>query len=367
MVLSDEQIKSLAAIASDENIELAALIAVVAVESAGQIFAPGTRLPVIRWEGHYFYRLLKGNPRAMAVNLKLAAPKAGAIKNPKSQSARYDILHRAAEIDEVAAYSSISMGVGQVMGDHFKSLKFASPKAMFDSASTGLDGQVRLMTAFIKLNSLDDDIRRRDWSGFARGYNGPNYAKGGYHTKLAAEYKKAMSDPRVAGINDSSSVTPSAKSMLRLGSKGARVREVQQLLVRTGASIKVDGDFGLATRAAVKKFQTIVRIEADGVVGPKTFEALSKFMSAPTEKLGLVSIKDLPETFQGGVSGVSGVGMMAAADKVNEIAEKISGSGGVLDYVANGLYAVGGVVIVGSIAWSLYGYVKSHRTYEGLA
>ncbi|MBO7165031.1 MAG: DUF3380 domain-containing protein, partial [Muribaculaceae bacterium] len=33
-------------------------------------------------------------------------------------------------------------------------------------------------------------LRRKDWSGFARRYNGPSYAKRGYHTKMANAYRK---------------------------------------------------------------------------------------------------------------------------------------------------------------------------------
>jgi hypothetical protein len=35
---------------------------------------------------------------------------------------------------------------------------------------------------------LVDELRRNDWAGFARGYNGPGYADNRYDTKLASAY-----------------------------------------------------------------------------------------------------------------------------------------------------------------------------------
>ncbi|MCP1548506.1 MULTISPECIES: N-acetylmuramidase domain-containing protein [Methylorubrum] len=46
------------------------------------------------------------------------------------------------------------------------------------------------MVRFIVTNGLDDELRRHDWAGFARSYNGASYAKHGYHNKLAAALAK---------------------------------------------------------------------------------------------------------------------------------------------------------------------------------
>jgi len=64
------------------------------------------------------------------------------------------------------------------------------------------------------------------------------------------------------------------KPMLRSGSAGDEVREMQNLLVRHGATIEADGQFGGLTRAAVVDFQRGAGLGADGIVGPKTWEAL---------------------------------------------------------------------------------------------
>ncbi|MDP2314582.1 MAG: peptidoglycan-binding protein [Pseudomonadota bacterium] len=49
---------------------------------------------------------------------------------------------------------------------------------------------------------------------------------------------------------------------------------LQERLVDRGAAIEVDGEYGPATRDAVRAFQTAAHLEVDGMVGPKTWAAL---------------------------------------------------------------------------------------------
>ena len=61
----------------------------------------------------------------------------------------------------------------------------------------------------------------------------------------------------------------------RRGSTGSTVSEIQTRLKNWGYySGKVDGIFGSATEAAVKKFQAKNGLTADGIVGPATLSAL---------------------------------------------------------------------------------------------
>jgi murein L,D-transpeptidase YcbB/YkuD len=68
---------------------------------------------------------------------------------------------------------------------------------------------------------------------------------------------------------------PSSSTVLKKGMKGAEVKKLQQILTNKGYSTKgIDGIFGPATEAAVKKFQKDKKLKADGIVGPATKKAL---------------------------------------------------------------------------------------------
>jgi hypothetical protein len=68
---------------------------------------------------------------------------------------------------------------------------------------------------------------------------------------------------------------PIKPELLRVGSKGATVVALQEQLNRHGATLKADGDFGLATRRAVIAFQESAGLVADGIVGTRTWDALT--------------------------------------------------------------------------------------------
>ena len=76
------------------------------------------------------------------------------------------------------------------------------------------------------------------------------------------------------------------RMVLKKGSKGVEVKELQKLL-----KITVDGDFGPATELAVMKFQGQKGLKVDGIVGAKTWEKLKYSNTSPT-KGGYVWILD---------------------------------------------------------------------------
>lgn len=70
-------------------------------------------------------------------------------------------------------------------------------------------------------------------------------------------------------------------SVLRRGDKGADVKKLQQELMALGYNLPrygADGDFGAETENAVKAFQKVNGLTADGEVGPATRAALEKAM-----------------------------------------------------------------------------------------
>ncbi|WP_445634149.1 peptidoglycan-binding protein [Nostoc sp. DSM 114161] len=62
---------------------------------------------------------------------------------------------------------------------------------------------------------------------------------------------------------------------LYFGSSGVAVRALQRLLVSNGYTVRVDGIFGALTETAVKAFQNQRNLAADGIVGQRTWRALT--------------------------------------------------------------------------------------------
>lgn len=343
------------------GIEEAALLAVVEIESAGRLFATvnGRQEPLIRWEGHYFDQRLGEKQRAKARRLGLAHPKAGAVKNPRSQAARWDKLFwPASKIDARAAFEATSWGLGQVMGAHWRTLKYSSPAEMLKKARSGAAGQIELMVRYVEKFGLVDELQRLDFAGFTRGYNGPGGIRAGYHTKMKAAYERRAGKEAVSA----------ASGMLRMGSKGARVRELQALLVRAGHAVKVDGDYGPSTKQAVMAFQKANGIAVDGVAGPETVRALSAFKVTPEEQPGEQTVTQVPEV-QDAAKGLGPVAIvMSVRDKIAELAYGLLGvEAGTAQTIANLLLAGSAALGVGLALWGLYGWWKSKKTVEAPA
>ncbi|MEC4818533.1 MAG: peptidoglycan-binding domain-containing protein [Scytonema sp. PMC 1069.18] len=63
---------------------------------------------------------------------------------------------------------------------------------------------------------------------------------------------------------------------LRFGDSGNTVRVLQRLLTANGYPVRVDGSFGALTEVAVRSFQARRGLGADGVVGSRTWAALTR-------------------------------------------------------------------------------------------
>lgn len=62
--------------------------------------------------------------------------------------------------------------------------------------------------------------------------------------------------------------------ILRIGSQGSGVVAVQRAILLAQIRIEIDGIFGPDTEARLKRYQTIFSLEADGIVGPKTWDLI---------------------------------------------------------------------------------------------
>ena len=81
--------------------------------------------------------------------------------------------------------------------------------------------------------------------------------------------------------------------MYRRGSKGEVVRRIQHMLSGVGYCLIDDGCFGAITEEAVMAFQRENGLKADGIVGPKTLEALEAKENRPTMTKSRRTITDI--------------------------------------------------------------------------
>jgi len=285
-MFSTDIISEITAAANALNVEPAALLAVAEVESGGKAFAliNGRREPLIRFEGHYFDRRLNGPTQVAARKARLAHPRAGAIANPATQAARWAILRRAATIDHQAAHESVSWGLGQVMGAHWRWLGYANIDELVAEARRSVAGQATLMARYVDKAGLTTTLRNHDWAAFARGYNGPDYKRHGYDRKIAEAYARYVS----SGPAPKPGKSP---SLLRRGSAGRDVLELQTMLVAAGHAVTRDGQFGPQTALAVQKFQREHGLDADGIAGPLTMAALARALGGGQWRFGNVWLR----------------------------------------------------------------------------
>lgn len=174
------------------GVETACLRAVVEVECKGDGFnSDGT--PVILYERHKFYQGLRAiNWVTKATEWYRAYPD---LCNPTmggygKYSIQHSKLEQASKLNRDVALESCSWGIGQVMGYHWKALGYPSLQNFINLMYKDEASQLDAMCRYIKVNNLVGALKRKDWAGFARGYNGSAYAKNQYDTKLANAYKR---------------------------------------------------------------------------------------------------------------------------------------------------------------------------------
>lgn len=114
------------------------------------------------------------------------------------------------------------------------------------------------------------------------GWNG--WGANGCDASIWNQFKKdiangTVSTPTVVNSGSTTNTSTSSSSVLKVGSRGAAVQNVQKKLVALGynvGSTGADGIFGNATKNAVIKFQGSVGISKDGIVGSQTLAKLNE-------------------------------------------------------------------------------------------
>jgi hypothetical protein len=177
--------------------EVAALRAVLQVETGGRGFDSKSRLKIL-FEPHIFHTQLgTGAKRDSAVERGLAYPKQGTKPYPKSPDVRYKQLESDITIDAIAALNSASWGLPQIMGFNSEKAGFSSVKKMIDAMLKGEREQLFAMVDLLDTWNLTNALRNKQWTKFARVYNGKAHAPE-YSAKLEDAYNGFSS--KVAAI-----------------------------------------------------------------------------------------------------------------------------------------------------------------------
>jgi hypothetical protein len=210
------------------NVKLPQLLAVVTVETSccGCLV---DRRPAILFERHIFSKQTGGQFNAQHPDISNPIP--GGYSHG---SAEYNRLAKAAQFDRTAALNSASWGLGQLMGFNFDKAGYDSVEAMVQKNMESEDEQLTAMANFLRASGLDRPLAAQDWTSFARGYNGPDFARNLYDSKLAAAFQRYQHPP----LPD------------------ITVRTAQMLLSYAGFNPGgVDGIMGKLTRAAAQDFR----------------------------------------------------------------------------------------------------------------
>ena len=185
--------------ANELGIDPNLLAAVILVESSGSGFADGKLL--IRFENHCFIDRTTGYEDLFSFNkserwkehkFRTSIGDEWKDVHTDKQSSEYEAFNFAKKLNEEAAFRSISMGLGQIMGFNYATCGYGSAKEMFDDFSKGDEQQLIGLVQFIKnynsgktLKALQDN----DLSSFVTQYNGPGQVEA--YTKLILDNKEA--------------------------------------------------------------------------------------------------------------------------------------------------------------------------------
>ena len=135
--------------------------------------------PIVRFEKHVFIRYLK----------KYNAPNTKLEKANNLKGSNFKTLEEAKAVDTYCAIMSTSYGMFQIMGFNHELANYRKVENFVEAMGESEEKQIRAFCQFIKNTSLRPVIDRLDFATFARRYNGPNYSKNNYDTKLKHIYR----------------------------------------------------------------------------------------------------------------------------------------------------------------------------------
>jgi N-acetylmuramidase len=101
---------------------------------------------------------------------------------------QFDRLEAAMKLDREAALKSASWGEFQIMGSNFAEAGYDTVDAFVTDMCESVAYQLDAFVAFCQNTGVDELLRAKNWTGFARSYNGPGQVEM-YAARIAAAYQ----------------------------------------------------------------------------------------------------------------------------------------------------------------------------------
>lgn len=176
------------------GVETAAIKAIVDIEAGKQhqgFFAPGK--PLVNFDLSMFRQQARRNGINLSRYSKshavvFSAP--NARRYGSTQAAQQERLRVARTIDNKTGISGAFWGMFQIGGFNWKLCGCSSIDEFAERMSRSERDQLELFANFIKNSGMLNSLKNKDWSTFARRYNGSSYASRGYHTRMAQAYAR---------------------------------------------------------------------------------------------------------------------------------------------------------------------------------
>ena len=173
-------------VAEELNVEVASIKAVVEIEAGKSMkgfWAPG--IPVINFDRTMYLKYRgKAVSKEGAKGEKVPEGLSGYAKKEWTE------LINARKINAQGANLGTFWGMFQIGGFNYKLCGCETVDEFVKRMAYSELEQLQLFAMFILNTGMVESLRNKDWRTFARKYNGPSYAKRGYHTKMATAYKK---------------------------------------------------------------------------------------------------------------------------------------------------------------------------------
>lgn len=173
-------------VAEELDVELAVIMTVVRIEAGIKMegfWAPG--VPVVNFDRAMYNK--SRPPRNVKASNSEQVP--AGIKSAYGRKEWSQLIAaRKQNLDK--ANMGTFWGMFQIGGFNYKQCGCQTVQEFVDRMSYSEFEQLELFANFVRNSGMLTSLQQKNWAAFARKYNGASYARRGYHTRMAAEYRK---------------------------------------------------------------------------------------------------------------------------------------------------------------------------------